>query len=114
MTSIYDEFRHLADGDPGTLQLIQELENSADDLKTKRAIAGMIWKRICPACPPGQRHARGSFWGQAIDNAVWWGLFGHNAGQKASWLRYRRVRGAKLVPHFEPMPRLPQPSARRV
>ena len=113
MTTIYDEFRHLADGDPATLNLIHSLEFGELPADRQKKVAHAVWKAICPTAPPGQRHARDSFWGQANSKCIYWGLFGHRPEQKAAWMREQRVRGAKLVPHFEPMARLPQPSARR-
>jgi len=112
--NIYDEFRHLSSGNADVLLLIDALESEQLEISQRRKIADTVWRAVCPSCPPNQRHTKDSYWGQANTKCIYWGLFGHRSAQKAAWMQEQRMRGAKLVPHFEPMPRLPQPSAMRV
>jgi len=124
--NIYDEFRHLAGGNADVLLLIEALESEQLEISQRRKIADAVWRAVCPSCPPGFRHLRDSFWGKCVDRHVWWGLWGNSPEQKAQWLREQRIcderetfaPGGKwrsmYVPIFQPMPRLPQPSAMRV
>lgn len=124
--NIFQEFRHLASGNDDAMLLIDALENEQLEISQRRKIADMIWRAVCPSCPPGFRHLRDSFWGKCIDRHVWWGLWGHQPEQKAQWLRDQRLcderetfapggnRRSRYVEILQPMPRLPQPSARRV
>ena len=121
MTTIFDEFRHLASGNDDAMLLIDALESEQLEISQQRKIADTIWRAVCPSCPPGFRHLRDSFWGKCIDRHVWWGLWGRQPERKAQWLREQRLcderetfapggkRRSRYVEILQPMPRLPQP-----
>lgn len=111
-TSIFDEFSALAEGNENALTAISFLQKKAwCDPKYKMQDAEYIWRLISPKCPPGQRYARDSYWGQASRQFVWWGLAGRRPDQKAAWMSANRNRSK--VPRFEPIATIPAPTARK-
>ena len=110
-TSIFDEFRYLAEGNENALLQISYLEAGWCEEKYKMQAAEEVWRLIAPKCPLGQRYARDSYWGQASRHFIWWGLAGRRPEQKAAWMSVNRNRSK--VPRFEPMATIPAPTARK-
>jgi hypothetical protein len=117
MTTIFEEFRALADNSPEIENAIDILETGMLPTQEAKRLAFHVWRTIVPIPPAGKRLTRSGYWGQADTRYVWKGLYGYKDDSHAKWMREQRVsweRKGMTAPacYFEPRAVLPAPNPR--
>lgn len=112
MTTIFDEFRHIAPSQCW-IDVIDLLEHGSLEQREKKELALKLWRACKPAPPSGYVHAVNSDWRKLEDRAVVRGLYdGAVAEPKASYMRMLRGYAATWPPvaKFQKATPMPAPS----